>query len=187
MAAAKRKAAGKALGKAQVLDVSRRANAREARALPIRMVTVHKGGLPGADDIAAEYTTKISRYCDFLEARVPPNPKNAKIIEEQTFSEGERVMKQLTARDHVIILDERGKDLTSEEFAALIADVGDLGAARLVFCIGGPFGHGDQVRERADGRVRLSKMVMNHQLARVMLYEQIYRAWTILKGEPYHH
>ena len=84
-------------------------------------------------------------------------------------------------------MDERGKDMKSEDLANLISDAGDRGAGGIVFAVGGPFGHGEQVRQRADVSIRLSSMVLNHQIARLVLIEQAYRAWTILKGEPYHH
>ena len=102
-------------------------------------------------------------------------------------AEGERVMKHVQPDDFVVALDERGKDLTSEGFAALLADAGDAGKRSVVFALGGPFGHDDAVRRRADVQLRLGAMVMNHQVARIVALEQMYRAWTILRGEPYHH
>ena len=77
--------------------------------------------------------------------------------------------------DREVLMDERGKDLTSEQLAAMVADAGDRGAGGIVFAIGGPFGHGAAVKERADAKIKLSSMVMNHQVARIVLLEQIYR------------
>jgi len=87
----------------------------------------------------------------------------------------------------VVLLDENGKDITSEQLANLIGDTGTTGASAIVFCIGGPYGHGQQLRMRADVTIRLSSMVLNHQIALIVLIEQLYRAWTILKGQKYHH
>lgn len=87
----------------------------------------------------------------------------------------------------MVLLDERGRDLSSPDLAKLLAQASDQGWPQLVFCIGGPFGHSQEVRARADDQVRLSTMVLNHQVAHVVLLEQLYRAWTILRGEPYHH
>ena len=168
-------------------DARRRANARAARALPIKLVMVSKGGGKAMDGACKEWSDKLSRYAPFAEIVVKTNPKNAKDPKAQMEAEGERVMKHVDARDYVVLMDERGKDLTSEAMAKLLADAGDAGHGGIVFAVGGPFGHGSDVECRADVKVRLSSMVMNHQVARIVLLEQLYRAWTILKGEPYHH
>jgi 23S rRNA (pseudouridine1915-N3)-methyltransferase len=135
-----------------------------------------------------DFEMKIKRYTKFEMIATPQNPKNEKTIEEQKESEGERVMKKIDPRDYVVLMCERGKSFTSEKFASdVLAKSGDLGHGRLVFVIGGPFGHGKEVERRADVSLRLSEMVMNHRVARMVLLEQIYRAWTIVRGEPYHH
>ncbi|XP_042038771.1 putative RNA methyltransferase At5g10620 isoform X2 [Salvia splendens] len=87
----------------------------------------------------------------------------------------------------IVMLDERGRDVSSEQMASLIADAGNTGASSILFCVGGPYGHGRQLRERADVSIRLSSLVLNHEIALVVLAEQLYRAWTILKGQKYHH
>jgi len=130
---------------------------------------------------------KIQNYCKFEQVQIKPNPKNASDPNIQKATEGERVLKLLTPDDFVVVLDERGQDLTSEGMAELIADVGDRGLSRMVFCIGGPYGHSQEVLQRGTKSIRLSCMVLNHQVAHVVLLEQIYRGWTILRGEPYHH
>lgn len=127
------------------------------------------------------------RYTEVQEQQIKPNPKNAKDPASAVQHEGERVLRALRPGDHVVLLDERGRDLTSEGLARLLAAAGDNGRPGLAFCIGGPHGHSDAVRARADETVRLSSMVLNHQVAAVVLLEQLYRAWTILRGEPYHH
>ncbi|EEH53405.1 uncharacterized protein MICPUCDRAFT_29179 [Micromonas pusilla CCMP1545] len=170
------------------VDAARRKAATRAyNALPMKLVIVSKGGGASVDAACGEWADKIRRYAPFDEIVVRPNPKNAKDPRAQLEAEGERVMRHVDARDFVVLMDERGKDLSSEALAAVVADVGDGGHSGIVFCVGGPFGHGDAVTRRADARVRLSSMVMNHQVARIVLLEQAYRAHTILRGEPYHH
>ena len=93
-----------------------------------------------------------------------PNPLMAKETRVAVAAEGERVLRALAPGDRVILLDERGRAVGSEDVAALLADAGDRGCARLVFCIGGPFGHAPAVRERGDDTLRLSNCVLNHQV-----------------------
>jgi 23S rRNA (pseudouridine1915-N3)-methyltransferase len=97
-----------------------------------------------------------------------------------------QVLKAIAAGERVIILDERGKDASSEDMARLLIKASDDGTP-LCFVLGGPFGHGPAVMQRADESVRVSRMVLNHSVAYVVLVEQLYRAWTIVRGEPYHH
>ncbi|KAG9139956.1 hypothetical protein Leryth_010481 [Lithospermum erythrorhizon] len=87
----------------------------------------------------------------------------------------------------VVMLDEKGLDVGSEQMASLIGDAGNSGSSSLLFCIGGPYGHGKQLRERANTSIRLSSLVLNHEIALVVVMEQLYRSWTILKGQKYHH
>ena len=161
-----------------------------ARAVPITVLTVGKGNSEGAALMAGEWGGKLRRYAPLTEAVVKPNPRGAKDVAVAVRDEGERVLKALAAQPpgaHVVLLDERGRELTSEQLAALLRRAGDAGWPALCFVLGGPFGHAASVKERADDSVRLSKMVLNHQVAHVVLLEQLYRAWTILRGEPYHH
>ncbi|GJP36510.1 hypothetical protein CLOM_g21009 [Closterium sp. NIES-68] len=96
-------------------------------------------------------------------------------------------MKSLHPTDWVVLLDERGRPVTSEQLAQLIAECADASHRSLTFVIGGPYGHGSQVAGRANDKIRLSSLVLNHEVALLVLAEQLYRAWTILKGEKYHH
>jgi 23S rRNA (pseudouridine1915-N3)-methyltransferase len=106
---------------------------------------------------------QIRRYTVVQEVQIKPNPKKASSVEVQKQAEGEKVLKALDSRDWVVLMDERGKNLTSEDLAQLIATAGDKGTP-LAFCIGGPFGHSDEVRGRSNESVRLSNMVLNHQV-----------------------
>jgi len=133
------------------------------------------------------YAERITHYMLF-EIIVIPELKNAKSLseEQQKVREGELIMKQLTAQDTVILLDERGKQYRSLEFAKWI-EKQQLTARRLVFVIGGPYGFSSTIYDRANGKISLSMMTFSHQLVRTIFTEQLYRACTIIKGEPYHH
>jgi 23S rRNA (pseudouridine1915-N3)-methyltransferase len=97
-----------------------------------------------------------------------------------------QVLKAISASERLVLLDERGRDASSEDVARLLTRASDDGTP-LCFVIGGPFGHGSGVVARADDSIRLSRMVLNHAVAYIVLAEQLYRAWTIVRGEPYHH
>ncbi|KAL3691731.1 hypothetical protein R1sor_005382 [Riccia sorocarpa] len=161
--------------------------ARSVRALPIRLVTVRRNFDDGVETVVTTYINKVKRYCPFEDVQVKSNPKNTSDVTAQVEAEGERVLKAIAPRDWVVLLDERGLDVTSEQLATMIGEAGDRGSSALVFCIGGPHGHGSQVQKRANIAIRLSSMVLNHQVATIVLMEQVYRAWTILRGEKYHH
>lgn len=137
--------------------------------------------------IINDYAERITHYMPF-EIIVIPELKNTKSLseEQQKVREGELIMKQLTAQDTVILLDERGKQYRSLEFAKWI-EKQQLTARRLVFVIGGPYGFSPAIYDRANGKISLSMMTFSHQLVRTIFTEQLYRACTIIKGEPYHH
>ncbi|WP_288319001.1 23S rRNA (pseudouridine(1915)-N(3))-methyltransferase RlmH [Xylanibacter caecicola] len=135
----------------------------------------------------ADYTGRISHYMPF-ETNVIPELKNTKSLthEQQKDKEGELILKHIQTADFVVLLDEHGKEYRSVEFASWLQQKQHV-AKRLVFVIGGPYGFSDAVYKRADEKVSLSKMTFSHQMVRLIITEQIYRACTIIKGEPYHH
>ncbi len=137
--------------------------------------------------IINDYAERITHYMPF-EIIIIPELKNTKSLseEQQKVREGELIMKQLTAQDTVILLDERGKQYRSLDFAKWI-EKQQLTARRLVFVIGGPYGFSSTIYDRANGKISLSAMTFSHQLVRTIFTEQLYRACTIIKGEPYHH
>ncbi|CAN8256708.1 unnamed protein product [Cochlearia groenlandica] len=157
------------------------------RALPIRVITVGKNRSQGVRHLVDEYKNKLKPYCSFEDSLVRSNPRNAQDVRAQVEDEDLAMMKLIGSDDWVVVLDERGRDIDSEQMAELLGDAGNSGASKISFCIGGAYGHGTQVRNRANVKIRLSSMVMNHQIALVVLMEQLYRAWTILKGQKYHH
>lgn len=137
----------------------------------------------GIDD----YISRISHYMPFSIVTIP-DIKNTKSLTEaqQKEKEGELILKQLSPSDTLVLLDEHGKELRSIELAAWL-EKKQVSTNRLVLCIGGPYGFSKAVYDRADEMLSLSKMTFSHQMVRLILTEQIYRACTIIKGEPYHH
>lgn len=139
---------------------------------------VRSGKLPWADEACADWGKRINRHFPFEERVIRPSTAAA---------EAEALLGALPARGRLIALDERGEDITSTALAALLERCAQDGVTSLVFAVGGPYGHAPVVRERAWRVLRLSSLVLAHAVARVVLVEQIYRACTIRKGEPYHH
>ncbi|KAL2897943.1 putative RNA methyltransferase At5g10620 [Bienertia sinuspersici] len=157
------------------------------RAIPIRVMTVGKKRSPGVQLIVDEYKDKLQHYSSIDDVLIRSNPKNARDVKAQIEEEDLAVINLIKSNDWVVILDEQGLDVGSERLAELIGDAGLTGASRIIFCIGGPYGHGRNLRERANLSIKLSSLVLNHQIALIVLMEQLYRAWTILKGQKYHH
>lgn len=135
-----------------------------------------------------DFTRRISRYFK-VEWNVIPVPKNAGMLSEMDLKkkEGEMILQLLTKDDYLIALDERGKQISSEGLATFIQARANESKKQLVFLIGGAFGLDDSVLKRADYTWSLSQLVFPHQLVRLILAEQVYRACTILKNEKYHH
>lgn len=135
-----------------------------------------------------EYEKRLSRYVTF-EMKVLPDVRNSRNMAEelQKDKEGELLLDQVQSGDCVVLLDEKGKQYGSVEFSGYINQKMLSGLKRLIFVIGGPYGFAKKVYERADDRLSLSKMTFSHQMVRMIFVEQLYRAMTILKGEPYHH
>lgn len=134
------------------------------------------------------FLKRIPHYISF-EMKVIPDIKNSKNLSEdqQKEKEGELILQQVTTSDELFLLDELGMEASSVEFARFLEKKMISGIKRLVFVIGGPYGFSGSVYSRANGKVSLSKMTFSHQMVRLIFLEQLYRAMTILKGEPYHH
>ncbi|KAL8536766.1 hypothetical protein ACS0TY_012079 [Phlomoides rotata] len=149
---------------------------QSVRALPIRILTVGKKRSPGVQLIVDEYVEKLKHYCPVEDVRIKSNPKNARDVIAQIEHEDMAVMGLIKSNEWVVMLDEHGLNMGSEQMSSLIGDAGNtLGASSIVFCIGGAYGHGRQLRERADVSMRLSSLVLNHEIALVVLAEQLYR------------
>ena len=138
--------------------------------------------------IIEDYSERVKHYTPF-EVTVIPELKNTKSLsqEQQKQMEGEQIPPQLQESDHVVLLDEHGQELRSIEFATWISKKQQAVSRRLVFVIGGPYGFSPTIYQRANEKLSLSKMTFSHQMVRMIFIEQLYRAFTILKGEQYHH
>lgn len=135
-----------------------------------------------------EYRKRVNRYIPFEIVELPDVKTSRKLIEEkQKLAEGEMMLARIAPGDHVVLLDERGKHLTSREFAADIQQKAITLPRQLVFVVGGPYGFSPQVYERANEKLSLSKMTFPHEMVRLFFTEQLYRACTIARNEPYHH
>jgi len=145
--------------------------------------TVNKHFVAGIKD----YTERIGHYMPF-EIRVIPEIKNTKSLSEQQQKdkEGELILKMIQPSDTVVLMDEHGTEFRSIEFAKWLQKKQNT-SRRLIFIIGGPYGFAQPVYDRANELISLSKMTFSHQMVRLIFTEQIYRACTIIKGEPYHH
>lgn len=135
-----------------------------------------------------DYSKRLKHYVKF-ETEAIPDLKNTKALDEnqQKNREGELILKKITASDEVVLLDEKGISFTSEKFSDFIQKKLNGGKKRLVFVIGGPYGFSEEVYKRANEKLSLSKMTFSHQMVRLFFTEQLYRAFTILRNEPYHH
>lgn len=145
--------------------------------------TVNKHFIAGIND----YVERTNHYMPF-NITIIPELKNTKALteEQQKEREGDLILQKLQSSDTVVLLDEHGKELRSIEFADWLQRKQNT-TRRLVFIIGGPYGFSKAVYERANERLSLSKMTFSHQMVRLIFCEQIYRACTIIRGEPYHH
>ncbi len=136
----------------------------------------------------AVFEQRLKHYLPF-ESIIIPALKNTKALttEQQKQKEAELVLKYIQPADRVILLDENGKEYNSTGFAAFVQQQMNSGIKNLVFVVGGPYGFSDEMSKRATGKIALSKMTFSHQMVRLFFVEQVYRAMTILKNEPYHH
>lgn len=139
-------------------------------------------------DAVSEYQKRLEHYVPF-EIQVIPDIKNTKSLTagQQKEKEGERILRNLQAGDYLVLLDDKGKEYTSLQFATYIEKKTHAVAKRLVFLIGGPYGFSQNVYDKANEKLTLSRMTFSHQMVRLIFVEQLYRAMTILNNEPYHH
>jgi len=135
-----------------------------------------------------EYEKRLTRYLPY-EMKIIPDIKNSKNLTKslQKQKEGVEILSKLENNDFVVLLDENGKQFTSVDFSKFISQKMLMGLKRLVVVIGGPYGFSEEVYKRSNYLISLSKMTFSHQMVRMIFAEQLYRAMTIMKGEPYHH
>lgn len=156
--------------------------------MQITLLAVGKTDQPPVQNLIAEYSKRLGFYIKFS-LEIIPDLKNTKNLDEksQKEKEGELILKKIQTSDEVILLDENGKQFSSVDFSTYLQKKMNAGLKHLIFVIGGPYGFSDSVYQRANGKISLSKMTFSHQMVRVFFIEQVYRAFTILRNEPYHH
>ncbi len=134
------------------------------------------------------YENRLQHYCKFQRIEIP-DLKNSKNLsfDQQKQKEAELILSKITTTDFVVLLDENGKELSSQGFSKEIATWMNRSVSHVVFVIGGPYGFDQSVYDRANYKLSLSKLTFSHQMVRLFFVEQLYRAYTIIKGEPYHH
>ena len=155
--------------------------------MKVTLLVVGKTTDSHMEALIQEYQKRLTHYLPFV-LQVIPELKNTKALtpEQQKQAEGDLILKAVTANADLILLDEHGKEFRSIEFADYLQKRMSSGRD-VTFVVGGPYGFSDMVYQRANGKISLSKMTFSHQMVRLFFVEQIYRAMTILRGEPYHH
>lgn len=156
--------------------------------MTIKLLSIGKTDSKQLQQLIVGYENRLKHYVKF-EFEIIPDVKNAKNLSEaqQKEKEGDLILKRLSNTDVLILLDENGKQHSSIDFANFLQKKMNAGIKQLVFVIGGPYGFGNQVLQKAREKVSLSKMTFSHQMVRLFVVEQIYRGFTILRNEPYHH
>ncbi len=154
----------------------------------VELIVIGKTDSKEVASLVEMYAKRVNFYCKFAVTTLP-DLRNTKHLSErqQCAAEGDAILRQLNDGDFVTLLDERGNEFRSVEFAAWMQKRMGSGLKRLVFVIGGPYGFSEAVYQRADAKLSLSRMTFSHQIVRAIFAEQIYRAFTILNNEPYHH
>ena len=154
----------------------------------IKILTIGKTDNKALQSLIDDYTKRLSFYIKF-DLEIIPDIKNVKNLSEsqQQEKEGELILSKLTPTDQLILLDENGTTFTSVGFSNYMQKKMNSGLKTLVFVIGGPYGFSDEVYQKALGKISLSRMTFSHQMVRLFFIEQLYRGFTILRNEPYHH
>ena len=156
--------------------------------MKINLIVISKTDQKYMQEGVQEYVKRLSRYIQFEMTEIP-DLKNAKNLstDEQKKKEGELILSKIEKGSEIILLDDKGKDYTSMQFSKLLQDKMNSGIKTLTFVVGGPYGFSDDVYAVAQSKFSLSKMTFSHQMVRLIFLEQLYRGFTILKNEPYHH
>ncbi len=156
--------------------------------MKIKLLCIGKTDDKNLVKLKTNYQLRLQHYIKFDLEIIPDIKKTKNLSEKQQKElEGELILKKLKPTDKLILLDEKGYEFQSVEFSRFIQKKMNSGIKQLVFVIGGPYGFSEEVYKNATGKVSLSKMTFPHQMVRLIFIEQLYRAFTILKREPYHH
>jgi len=156
--------------------------------MTIKLLVLGKTDSVQLNQLIEEYQNRLKHYIKF-ELEIIPDIKNTKNLSEkqQKEKEGDVILAKLNSTDQLVLLDENGKQKTSVEFSKYLQKNMNSGLKQLVFVIGGPYGFSEAVYQKCQGKISLSKMTFSHQMVRLFMVEQLYRAFTILRNEPYHH
>jgi len=154
----------------------------------IKLLAIGKTDNKALQSLIDDYTKRLSFYIKF-ELEIIPDIKNVKNLSEmqQKEKEGEFILSKISQADQLILLDENGTTFSSIGFSDYLQKKMNTGIKTLVFVIGGPYGFNEEIYKKAKGKISLSEMTFSHQMVRLYVIEQIYRGFTILKNEPYHH
>ena len=154
----------------------------------IKLIAIGKTDNKNLQSLIDEYQKRLSFYIKF-DVEIIPDIKNVKNLSEsqQKEKEGELILAKITPTDQLILLDENGKTFSSVTFSEELQKKMNAGIKTLVFVIGGPYGFSETVYAKSQGKISLSLMTFSHQMVRLFFIEQLYRGFTILKNEPYHH
>jgi 23S rRNA (pseudouridine1915-N3)-methyltransferase len=156
--------------------------------MTIKLLAIGKTDSTALQQLINIYEKRLAHYVNFSMVLIPDLKKTKNLSEQQQKEkEGELILKQLAPTDILVLLDENGKQFNSMDFSSYLQKKMNSGIKQLVFVIGGPYGFSEAVYRMASGKISLSKMTFSHQMVRLFMVEQIYRAFTILKNEPYHH
>jgi 23S rRNA (pseudouridine1915-N3)-methyltransferase len=156
--------------------------------MKVKFVCIGKTGKSFLEAGEKEYLDRLKHYVSIERIEIP-DIKNAKSLSFSQIKEleGKEILSKVQAGDQLILLDENGTHYTSVAFSQFMQQKFNAGGKNLVFVVGGAFGFSEAVYAAATGKISLSKMTFSHQMIRMIFFEQLYRAMTILKGEPYHH
>ena len=156
--------------------------------MKITLLTVGKTDIKWVKEGLEMYVSRLKHYINFELTEIPELKNVSALSKEQIkLKEGELILKHLKPADFLVLMDEKGKEFRSIQFASMLEEKLNRGGRDMVFVIGGAYGFSEAVFSRADDKISLSKMTFSHQLVRTIFAEQLYRAFTILNNEPYHH
>jgi 23S rRNA (pseudouridine1915-N3)-methyltransferase len=156
--------------------------------MKVKLICVGKTNKTFLIEGEAIYTKRLQKYFSFQKIEIP-DLKNAKNLSQGQIKEkeGELILEKLKEGDYIVLLDEKGKSLSSQQFADFLQQKFHLSAKNLIFIVGGPYGFSQAIYQKANAQISLSNMTFSHQMIRLFFSEQLYRAMAILNNEPYHH
>ncbi len=156
--------------------------------MKIKLLTIGKTDDKALEQLIQKYETRLQHYIAFS-LEIIPDLKHTKnlSVQLQKEKEGQLILSKISSTDRLFLLDENGKTMDSVQFSEFLQKQMNSGPKQLVFVIGGPYGFSDEIYQKAHGKISLSKMTFSHQMVRLFAIEQLYRGFTILRNEPYHH